>query len=435
MPRILDAAYLSALSLTLPYWIWRSAKTGKYRQGWSERFLGAKPAVDPTRPRVWIHAVSLGEVVLARQMVDVLSSSRPDLQLLVSTSTDSGLQVASERIKNAVSFRAPLDFSWAVERVTDHIAPSLIILTELELWPHLLLTARERNVPVCVINARVSRRSYRGYRRWKKVLAPALEAVRWWGAQTDEYADRLRDLVSHPDTVQVTGSIKYEGSLRDRHDPAVDRMARLLSIESNDAVWVAGSTLGPEESVVIDVYRSLLRRHPELKLLLVPRHPERFDEVARLLDQTGIPYARRSRLQPGESALAKVILVDSVGELAQVWGLASVGFVGGSLTGARGGQSMIEPAGFGVPCCFGPSTSNFKSTVEQLLAVDGAKVVTSSRDLEETVGNWFDEPSAARSCGQRARSFIESQQGALQKTMRGVEPFLPRLTRPVRAAS
>jgi 3-deoxy-D-manno-octulosonic-acid transferase len=426
MPRLLDAAYLSALSLTLPYWIYQSARRGKYRRGWSDRFFGAQPAVDPTRPRVWIHAVSLGEVLVARQLVEELSRRRGDIQILVSTSTDSGLQVAWSRIKQATIFRAPLDFSWAVERVAEHIAPSLMILTELELWPHLLTTARDRRVPVCVVNARVSKRSFRGYRRVKKILAPALDSVRWWGAQNEEYAGRLQQLVTDPATVQVTGSIKYEGALRDRGEPAVERMGKVLGVEPGVPVWVAGSTMAPEESIVLDVYRRLRLVHPTLRLLLVPRHPERFEEVAQLLDRSGLPYDRRSRATEASPARGGVVLVDSLGELAHIWGLASVGFVGGSLTRVRGGQSMIEPAGFGVPSCFGPSTANFRETVDQLLAVQGACRVTSGDSLAATLADWLGDPREAAEYGLRAREFIASQQGALGRTLAGIERFLPR---------
>ncbi len=337
MPKLLDAAYLSALSISLPYWIYQSAQKGKYRQGWSERFFGARPTVDFTRPRVWIHAVSLGEVLVAKQMVEELSRRRPDVQMLLSTTTDSGMQVAQSRSPTRLFFRAPLDFSWAVQRVADHIAPSLMILTELELWPHLLLTARQRRVPVCVVNARVSPRSFRGYKRFQRVLAPALDSVRWWGAQTDEYAERIRQMVTGDATVEVTGSIKYEGALRDRQDPAVRRMGRILGVRPGDVVWVAGSTMIPEESIVLDAYRRLVGENRDLRLLLVPRHPERFEEVARLLDQSGLSYSRRSRCSEENGADQRIVLVDSVGELAHVWGWRRSGLsVGASLKRAAG---------------------------------------------------------------------------------------------------
>jgi 3-deoxy-D-manno-octulosonic-acid transferase len=434
MPKLLDAAYLSALSISLPYWIYQSAQKGKYRQGWSERFFGARPTVDFARPRVWIHAVSLGEVLVAKQIVEDLAVRRPDVQILLSTTTDSGLQVAQSRIPIASVFRSPLDFSWAVQRVADHIAPSLMILTELELWPHLLLTARERRVPVCVANARVSDRSFRGYKRFQRILSPALESVRWWGAQTDEYAERIRQMVPGDATVEVTGSIKYEGALRDRQDHAVLRMGKILGVRPGETVWVAGSTMIPEESIVLDVYRRLVQEKSDLRLILVPRHPERFDEVIRLLDQSGLSYRRRSQCSEEKGADQKVVLVDSLGELAHVWGLATIGFVGGSLTKARGGQSMIEPAGFGVPCCFGPSTSNFRATVEQLLAIDGARRVRSADELTETLLRWLGDPAGAEQVGGRARQFIQSQQGALRRTMDRIERFLPRSSQRERAA-
>jgi 3-deoxy-D-manno-octulosonic-acid transferase len=431
---VLDAAYLSTLTLASPYLLYRSARTGKYRQGLSDRFLGRAPDTDPSRSRLWFHAVSLGEVLVLRPLVDRLMSERPDLQVVLSTSTETGLSVAKERLSAARVFRSPLDFSWSVRRAMHRVAPSLLVLTELELWPNLLLEARRRRVPITVVNARVSQRSHRGYRRLRRVLQPALEAIQYWGAQSSEYADRIRDLLpeSHHPRVQVTGSMKYDGAETRRDHPKSAWLRQFFDMPATDRVLVAGSTMEPEESILLDAWPRLSSLDPHLRLFLVPRHPERFDEVARLLASRSVPFVRRSRWSSAERSLPRVVLMDSVGELAALWGLADFGFVGGSLECRRGGQSMIEPAALGVPCCFGPNTWNFRSTVEQLLGRGAAREVRHRRELSAILEGWIRDPRSAREVGDRAAAFIRSQQGAVDRTWQGLVPFLPKQPLPWR---
>jgi len=433
MQRLFDAAYLSALTLTFPYWLYQSSRTGKYRRDMSDRLFGNAPVVDQTRSRVWLHAVSLGEVLMTRPLVERFHRDRPDLQLLVSSTTDTGLSVAKERLTTAASFRAPLDFSWAVGHALDQISPSLLVLAELELWPNLLLAAHERNIPVCVVNARISERSYRGYKRFRPVLRRAIESVSWWGAQSEEYADRIKRLVGDADTeIVVTGSMKYDGATTDRNNPRTVALRNLFHCQPADRVFVAGSTMAPEEQILIDIWRDLKSTEPKLKFVLVPRHPERFDDVATLLTKENIPFVRRSRLLGNEQTLPDVILGDTVGELAAVWGLANFGYVGGSLECKRGGQSMIEPAALGVPVCFGPSTANFRVTVEQLVLRDAARQVVTREGLRTQLLQWVQNPSDAAGVGQRAQDFIQSQQGAIDRTWNSLAKRLPAVPRPLR---
>lgn len=433
MQRLFDAAYLSALTLTFPYWLYQSSRTGKYRRDMSDRLFGNAPVVDQTRSRVWLHAVSLGEVLMTRPLVDRFHRDRPDLQLLVSSTTDTGLSVAKERLVDATSFRAPLDFSWAVGHTLDQISPSVLVLAELELWPNLLLAAHERNVPVCVINARVSERSFRGYKRFRPVLRRAIESVAWWGAQSEEYADRIRRLVGDaPTEIVVTGSMKYDGATTDKNNGRTNAMRQLFGLAPNDRVFVAGSTMAPEEQILIEIWRELKSVDPSLKFILVPRHPERFDEVASLLASENIAHVRRGCLNRSEHRLPDVILGDTVGELAAVWGLADFGYVGGSLECKRGGQSMIEPAALGVPVCFGPSTANFRVTVEQLLLRKAARQVATRDELRRTLVHWLQNPADASLVGERAQEFIRSQQGAINRTWDALAKRLPAVHRPLR---
>lgn len=439
---VIDVLYLFGLLLTAPYWLYKSATAGKYRVGIWRKFMGvgvAEARLDG-RPVVWFHAVSVGEVLLLKPLLRKLTVLRPDLQAVLSTTTETGFAVAKQTYSDLSVFFAPLDFSWAVQRTFARLDPALLVLAELELWPNLLLAAKGRRVPVAVVNARMSAKSFRGYRRFRVLLRPVFRAVDWWGAQTDEYAERIKQLIgewSEPSVqsgvankrptqvrVAITGSIKYDGAPTDRKNAATAGLRRLFGLHAGDAVWVAGSTQGPEDDIVLDAFCQLRHRFVNLRLVLVPRQRERFDDAANAAGKRGLNFARRSGMDKPLQTAPTVILVDTVGELAAVWGLADVGFVGGSLDGVRGGQSMIEPAGYGVPVCFGPHVWNFRETVESLLACRGAVRLDSGAGLASAIGDWLEHPDQAAAMGQRARAFIMAQQGAVDATLVALEDLL-----------
>ncbi|QDU62298.1 3-deoxy-D-manno-octulosonic acid transferase [Planctomycetes bacterium Pan216] len=422
-PRILDALYLALLTLSLPYWLFKAATTGKYREGIASKLLGKAPEGLDGRPTVWIHAVSVGEVLLLRPLLGRLEASCPDYQFVLSTTTNTGYAVAKEKFRGTPVFYAPFDFTWAIRRVLGDLQPSLLMLVELELWPNLLSEAKRHNIPVVVINARMSERSFGGYQKIASLLRPSLEAIDWWGVQDQSYAGRIKALVGPSTAMTVTGSIKYDGVATERWSPDTNRLRRLLGFRE-EKILIAGSTMADEESMILDVWESLRQQFPELRLVLVPRHQERFGAVARLLEQRGICVVRRSQLDAPLDAPAPVTLVDTIGELGHLWGLADIAYVGGSMNCGRGGQSMIEPAAVGVPCCFGPETWNFRHTVAHLLEVRGAVAVDDARDLAATLEHWIRAPEEAEAMGQRARAFIRSQQGALDATAREIESRL-----------
>jgi 3-deoxy-D-manno-octulosonic-acid transferase len=267
----------------------------------------------------------------------------------------------------------------------------------------------------------MSERSFRGYRAATPLLRPALSAVRWWGVQTAIYAERVNRLIGPgAGVVAVTGSMKYEGACCDRNHPQTAELRRLFGLTPDDIVWVAGSTQPGEDEVVLEAMQVLRKEFPALRLILVPRHPERFDAAAGLIEQKELEFVRRSDLGDGFRQGAAVALVDSVGELGAVWGLADFAFVGGSLSGRRGGQSMIEPAAYGVATCFGPETWNFQDTVDRLREVDGAVQLRQASELLPTLCGWLHDRDAARRIGENARQFIASQQGAVAATLEGV---------------
>jgi 3-deoxy-D-manno-octulosonic-acid transferase len=419
MPFVLNLIYLVLLLGCAPALIYRTLRTGKYRAGWSAKVLGRAPLRIGDRPCVWLHAVSVGEVLLLRPIVRELERRRPGWEIVLSTTTTTGLAVARRTFPDLVTFFAPLDLSWAARRAVARVRPTVLALVELELWPNLVWAAKRSGARVAIINGRLSRRSHRGYRRLRGPLGPTLRRLDAVAAQTEEYAARFIDLGVPSQRVRVTGSIKYDGLESNRDNPKTLALRRELGLSPADLVFVAGSTMDGEEAAALAAYRAARRRHPRLRLILVPRHAERFDEVVAWLRGAGEWVVRRSAGETprGGSEPPPVIVVDTIGELGAIWGLADVAFVGGSLRPGRGGQNMMEPAAFGAAVLFGPHTSNFRETVEQLLARGGARQVADASDLARAVIEDLDDPEAAAARGAAGRSYVLAQHGAADRTL------------------
>lgn len=416
----LNLLYGTALLLLLPWLVLRSLRTGRYRQHVRAKLLGpSRPLGDRTRPVVWFHAVSVGEVHLLRQVVGAFRERHPDWQVVVSSTTDTGLAEAGKHFADLTVLPYPFDFSWACRRAIRAIGPRLIVLAESELWPNFLREANRAGVPVVVVNGRMSPRTFRRNSRVARLARRLLfDRVTAFGMQSETYARNLLGLGVAADRVRVTGNVKYDGVLVGRDNPKIRDLAQLLGIFPDQLVWVAGSTHEPEERIVLSVYARVRERYPRLRLIVVPRAPDRFDEVARLIASGSEGLVRRSELSPGNPARPfGVILVDTLGELSAVWGLATIGFTGGSLTDRRGGQSMIEPAGLGVPVVFGPHTWNFKDAVAGLLDAGGAIRVRDEAELEQAVGGLLLDADLRRRMGDAGRSFVYAQQGATGRTL------------------
>ncbi len=418
---LLNIAYAGLLLAVSPLVLWRALRHGRYRRGWREKLLGSlPPRTDPHRPLLWLHAVSVGEVLLLQPLLQRLRATRPDLQFMLTTSTDAGYDVARERLTDCRVTWLPLDFTWAVRRAVQRVQPDLLILVELELWPNLIRAASETGVPLMLVNARLSERSWRGYRRVRRLIAPLLQRFDHIAGQTAEYADRLIDLGADPRRVSVTGSIKFDGVQTDRSHPSIQTLRQALGIAEAAPVFIAGSTQAPEEAAALDAWMVARQTHPGLRLVLAPRHRERFDEVAALVESRGLPLFRRSTGQTTgteASTTPPVLLVDTIGELVHVWGLADVAYVGGSLTPGRGGQNMLEPAAYGAAVLFGPHTTNFRAAVESLRAKAAAIVVANAAELTEQLVRLLDSPTERQALGQRAREVVLAQQGATERTV------------------
>lgn len=419
----LDLVYLGAWMAMAPMLCWNALVRKKPVRGLGAKWFGTVPSLSlaPDRPIVWFHGVSVGEIHLLRQVIARFRERLPDWQCIVSTTTATGHQEAAKIFADLPVLYWPFDFTWAVTRALKTIRPTLVVLSEGEMWPNFVETAKAQGVKLAVLNARMSPRSAKRFLAFRGLLARYFAQLDWIGAQNDEYRAHFEALGAP--RVVTTGNIKYDGVNSNRHNAKTLAMRTLLGIADDARVWVAGSTQSPEESLVVEIYRRARAKYPNLRLILVPRHPERFDEVSKLLAESGIPFVRRSALQAGaalpptQGPNDPILLVDTIGELGAIWGLADLAYVGGSLDGKRGGQNMIEPSAFGAAVLFGPHTWNFKQTVSDLLARNAAIQVADGSSLEAAVLRLLDDPSECERLGQAARAFVLSQQGATARTL------------------
>jgi 3-deoxy-D-manno-octulosonic-acid transferase len=447
---LLNLAYLLLAALLSPCLLFQALVRGKYRQGWGAKLFGLVPRREGDAFCVWLHAVSVGEVNLLKPLVERIARTRPAWHVVISTTTRTGYALAKQKYDTHTVFYCPLDFSWAVRAAMRRVRPGLLLLAELELWPNLIRAAKASGATVAVVNGRLSPRSYRGYRRLRWLIGGMLRRIDLIAAQNEEYAERFLRLGARAESVHVTGSMKFDDVQTDRRNPATAWLKQLAGFGDDDVVFLAGSTHHPEEKLAIKTFRRLAEQHPQLRLVLVPRHAERFEEVARLLDRSRLAWQRRSELtskrgmtlELSNRATAKkpdkkqtrgkqtvqddrvsgndgprVLLIDTIGELSAWWGLADIAFVGGSLN-RRGGQNMIEPAAYGAAVSFGPNTRNFRDIVAALLGRKAAVVVKNGRQLTGFVKRCLERPRFADRLGQRAQSFVVRQQGATETTLK-----------------
>jgi 3-deoxy-D-manno-octulosonic-acid transferase len=419
MPWFLNLAYFALLLAVSPVLLWRVVVVGKYRTGWREKLFGHVPRREGERSCLWFHAVSVGEVLQLEPVLKELRLRLPTAEFVISTTTPTGRSVAETKFPNDHVCYFPLDFSWAVREAIRRIRPAAIVLVELELWPNFILDAKRAGIPIALINGRLSERSLRGYRRLRPLVSGLLDNLHVIAVQSQTYANRFAELGGSPHKLVITGSIKFDRVLTDRHNAKTAELRAAFGITPGEQVLVAGSTQESEESAALDTYLALRDRFPALRLILVPRHKERFDDVARLVYSRGLPLHRRTRETvetPLTSVARPVLMLDTLGELAACWGLADIAFVGGSLTN-RGGQNMIEPAGFGAAVLFGPNTQNFRDVVDLLLSADAARVVRNGKELTAAVADCLINPESARERGSRAQRLVLSQQGATLSTV------------------
>jgi len=415
-----------AMLLSLPYWLYQVLRHGKYRRGFAER-VGrvpqriVSPASSDAAPRViWIHAVSVGEVLAVNGLVTGMRQAFPQRRILVSTTTDTGQELARKRFGENNVFYFPMDFAFAIRPYLQALRPELVVLAETEFWPNFLRLVDASGARIAVVNARISDRSWPRYRRFQWALRRMLVHVDLFLAQTEEDATRLESIGADPRRVQVTGNLKFDVSLP-AQPPIVESLRRALAAEGAGPVLVCGSTVEDEEPPLLKAFENLRVGHPRAVMTLAPRHPERFDTVAILLQSLGIPSHRRT-LWAGESLAGGVLLVDSIGELAALYGLADVAFVGGSLV-PRGGHNIIEPAQHGVATVTGNHTENFRDIIALFQSHDAVRIVGLS-ELPLVLMQLVDNDAERLALGRRAKETIQSQTGAAVRTLQGLRSLL-----------
>jgi len=418
-----NLALLGALVAGAPWWLWRIATTHKYREGLGQRLGLVPPSLRSAdfRPAVWLHAVSVGEVLAVSRLVQELDAALPDHRVMISTTTRTGQALARTRFGADRVFYCPLDLPWAVRRYLAAVKPQMLILAETEFWPNLLNSCFRRGIPVAVVNARISDRSWPRYQMLRRLWRPILDQLDCVLAQSEVDSERLRALGCRAERVAVAGNLKFDVRATQEADAT-----RLLKSSMRGARFVvAGSTLEGEEAALLQALPSLLAIDPNLELVLAPRHPERFGAVAALLESAGFPWSRRSNWKgqsggaSGPVAPGRVILLDTIGELASVYSLASVAFVGGSLVPA-GGHNPLEPAQFGVPIVMGPHYANFRAITDDLRAHDAIRIAK-GEDLDKVLIGLLRDTEVASAIGKRALQVFQQQAGA---TARSVDAIL-----------
>ncbi|MBD9678980.1 lipid IV(A) 3-deoxy-D-manno-octulosonic acid transferase [Pseudomonas sp. PDM18] len=394
----------------------RSRKAPAYALRVGERFSLSLPALMPGG--IWVHAVSVGESIAAAPMIRALMQRHPGLPITVTCMTPTG----SERIRALFGDQVqhcylPYDLPWAAARFLDRAQPVLGVIMETELWPNHIHQCAKRGIPVALANARLSERSARGYARFAGLTRPMLEEMSWIAVQTEAEAERFRQLGARPDCVSVTGSIKFDLTI----DPELLVRADDLRAQwqaQQRPVWIAASTHAGEDEIVLAAHRQLLEKHPEALLILVPRHPERFNPMFELCNREGLRTLRRST---GEQVTAdtQVLLGDTMGELLFLYALADVAFVGGSLV-PNGGHNLLEPAALGKPVLSGPHLFNFLEIAAQLREVGALREVVDAPSLAVAVAALWDEPASAERMADAGLGVMKANQGALERLLDGL---------------
>lgn len=423
---VADFCYVLAGLVYLPVALYNAFVRGKNRRGWGQRF-GAVPHFDASRQRLWIHAVSLGEVNATPALVEGLRRVRPDLDVVVSTTTDTGFARATALYGAERVFRFPLDFSFAVRRALDRVHPELIVLVELEVWFNLIREADRRGIPIAVVNGRLTERSASRLARLGGIARSMFRRLTWVGAQDATIAARFERLGTPPERIEITSSMKWDtASVADRV-PGTDELRVALGLGENEVLWVCGSTGDDEELPLLEAFRALLAGSTGAaltptppRLALVPRKPERFNDVARLIERCGFGVVRRSLCPDGTSTprgdVRAVILGDTLGELRKFYALARIVYVGRSLV-PLGGSDPIEAAALGRAVLCGPHMNNFEAPVAALAEAGALRRVGSTTELAAAVRDWLSDPAALAERGEKARRVVVSHQGATGRTV------------------
>lgn len=422
-------AYSLLLSLGLlllsPYFLFQALAHRKYITGMRER-LGSLPKLDQ-QPVIWLHCVSVGETQAARPLVERIRKELPHHALVVSTVTLTGQKLARDLFRQHAArvVYFPFDWRWSVRRALNAVKPAAVVVMETELWPNFLRECRVREIPVALVNGRISRKSFARYLQIRFFLRHVLECLSVAVMQSEKDAERIRALGMREEKVFSVGNLKFEaGGYTDKNPDLQER----FGLQADVPLVLAASTHAPEEQIVLESFARLRKSQPAARLMLAPRKPERFNEVAELIQASGLSWTRRTNAPAPEDAKVDVILLDSIGELTSVYSYASVVFVGGSIVD-RGGHNVLEPAAHGVAVVTGAHTHNFHAIVDllkegkailQLGSLEGSQAVIG---LSEAIRRLLVDDEWRKSMGDRAKQLVAENQGATDKTMKLIAPL------------
>jgi 3-deoxy-D-manno-octulosonic-acid transferase len=426
---VFDLLYLLLAIAISPLLLYRMIRHKRYRAGWANRF-GKFARKEPAKKCIWLHAVSVGEVNAAKTLLNELAKQLPDFEIVISSTTDTGFNQAKAQYGNKCSvFYFPLDLSFTMRRAFKNLKPSMCLLMELEVWPNLVSIAKRLNIPVVVVNGRISDRSYPKYKAVRPIIKGMFQKTTLILAQTEEYAQRFIQIGSPAEKVFVAGSLKYDTAQIAEKVDGADQLAAKLNIQQGQRLLVAGQTGDGEEKLILDVYKKIAsqEKFKDLRLAIVPRKPERFDEVAQLITRASLPLVRYGKIK-NQQDIPKidspaVILGDTMGDLRKFYSLATVIFVGRSLV-PLGGSDMAEAAALAKCTIFGPYTFNFNQTVNDLIREQGAIQVKNEKELLEIIEKCLNEPDYAQKIARNGQNVIRKNQGATKKTVDRIKLLL-----------
>jgi 3-deoxy-D-manno-octulosonic-acid transferase len=429
--------------ILLPRFFIDAFRHGKYVAGFGERLGWLTPLSDARRPVIWIHCVSVGETQAARPLVQAIKREYPNYQIAVSTITLTGQTFAREVFKNQATkiFYFPFDWRWIVRRTIKAVHPNAVVVMETELWPNFLRECSAREIPVAIVNGRLSHQSFRRYRLISVFMRQVLRSIKLAIVQTDADSERIRALGMDADKILVCGNMKFDAGSTTGNDPVAAELRQRFQLNRESLLILAASTHSPEEAIVLNSFRQILsssRLKP--RLLIAPRHPERFAEVADLLNVSGLNWVSRSAQPSERDANAQVILLDSIGELQSVYALATIVFVGGSFA-RTGGHNVIEPAAAGVPVIVGPHTFNFHAIIASFLRAgaivqleplsDSATIV----QLTEVTLNLLNDEARRDELGRAALTLVNENRGATERTLKALAPILAPAQSPLKSVN
>ena len=427
---LLDIIYFIVILLSLPYLLFKVLTKEKYRTGLTQRlgFIDARPN---TKPCIWVHGSSVGEILTGQRLINKLETEFPEHEIVISSWTNTGLATAKNRFNNKRAFYFPVDISCAIKSILKKIRPDYIILIELEIWPKFFITVDKYNIPIILVNGRISEKSMKFYQKlsfFSKNFHNSLIRNKIYCARTKIDAQRFEQLSIPSNIINITGTMKYDNINVNEDKETKFKLQNLFQIDSNDTIIVGGSTHDGEEEILINVFKALRKEIENLRLILVPRHIERTDNILTLVKNMGFSAFKKTELGMNEHSMIDsnlkegIIIVDTIGELLGIYSLASCVFVGRSLV-PFGGQNMMEPAGLAKPIIFGPHTFNFKEEADLLLKNNAAKLVKNENELLETTRFLLSNSALANEMGLKAQEIVLNNRGATNRNLAIVKQY------------